>query len=57
MEITAMRFDIKKSNKIALILYFSGFRYQCSSFEDIITYGYGKLDQWGFWQFELIEKK
>ena len=46
---------MKKSSKIALILYYLGFKYNVSSFEDFITYGYGKLSDYGFWQFDLIK--
>jgi len=52
-----MKFDMKRSSKMAVILYLLGFKYSVSSFEDFTTYGYGKLSDFGFWQYDLIEKQ
>jgi hypothetical protein len=41
---------------IAVALYQRSYVHSCSSFEDIITYGYGSLDDYGFWEYPLYEE-
>ena len=50
--------DLTDADKhaIAMQLHAMGFKYMCSSFEDMPTYGYGELDNWGFWEYPLYEK-
>lgn len=47
-----------RSSTIAKILYFLGVKYGVSTdICDITSYGYGKLDDNGFWQYPLYWKK
>jgi hypothetical protein len=41
---------------IAVALHQRHHPYCCSSFGDVITYGYGELDDYGFWEYPLYEK-
>lgn len=50
-----LKFSFKRSNKIAFFLYLLGFKYHCSSFEDLITHGYGDMDDFGFFKYPLVK--
>jgi hypothetical protein len=50
--------DLTDADKhaMAIRLYERGYIHQCSSFDDAPTYGYGKMDDWGFFEYQLYEK-
>jgi hypothetical protein len=46
--------DIHKSHPRAVNRYFAGIKYKCSTgIDESITRGYGKLDDYGFWEYPL----
>ena len=47
--------DREKSHPMAIKLFDTGIQYGASSFEDFETYGYGELDDYGFWEYPLIK--
>lgn len=52
------KLDFKRSDIIAIILYLLGIKPGYTiSVADSIEYGYGKLHDFGFWQFTLNFKK
>lgn len=47
---------LKKNHQIAIERYKNGEKPNVSStLEDEITYGYGEVDEYGFWEFPLYE--
>ena len=47
-----------KSNEIALMLFFLGFKYHNSTgICGRTTHGYGKLDNYGYWEYPLYFKE
>lgn len=51
-------FDLNDAEKHAMAIEFyrRGYVYRCSSFDDMPTYGYGQLDNYGFFEYPLYEK-
>ncbi len=49
---------MKINNFVGKLLLFMRFKYKCSTnICDDITYGYGNLDDNGFWQFPIYKKE